>query len=165
MKKSYIIVITLLLLTGLLTAVEKGICQGKEDHSGMMQGRFEQKHEDGWMLEHMAEELELTDSQQEYLHELHLENKKLMIQKKAEIDILVLDKITAMKNKDFTEAKKLTAKIFEVKQEMALNKIDRQEEHWNLLTEEQKLKAEEMRSNKKHCTQKMPEGHGRKKDM
>ena len=165
MKKSYIIVITLLLLTGLLTAVEKGTCQGKEDHPGKMQGRFEQKHEDGRMLEHMAEELELTDSQQEYLHELHLESKKLMIQKKAEIDILVLDKKTAMKDKDFTEAKKLTTKIFEIKQEMALNKIDQQEEHWNLLSEDQKLKAEEMRSNKKHCPQKMPEGHGRKKDM
>jgi Spy/CpxP family protein refolding chaperone len=165
MKKSYIIVITILVFAGLLTAAEKGMAQGKECHPGMMQGRFEQKHEDGWMLEHMAEELELTDSQLESLRDLHLENKKSMIQKKAEIDILQLDKRTAMKNKDFVEAKKLTRKIFEIKQEMAMNKIDLQEEQWNLLTAEQKLKAEEMKFTGKHHPREMPEGRGKKKDM
>lgn len=165
MKKSYIIVITMLVFAGLLTAIEKGLAQGKEDHPGMMQGRFEQKHEDGWRLGHMAEELELTDSQQEYLRDLQLENKKFMIQKKAEIDILQVDKSTALKNKDFTEAKKLTAKIFEIKQEMAMNKIELQEEQWNLLTAEQKIKAEEMKFEGKHHPREMPEGHGKKKDM
>ncbi len=165
MKKSYIIVITLLVFAGLLTAFEKGMGQDQEDCNGMMQGRFEQKHDGNGMLMHMTEELELTESQVENLQEIHLAHKKSMIQKHSEIKILQLDKDVAMKNKDFAEAKKITKNIFEIKQEMALEKLDLLEDQWNLLTDEQKLKAEEMDLGKKHSQPKMHEGKGMRKGM
>jgi LTXXQ motif family protein len=162
MKKSYVIIIAILLLAGLLTAFEHGMEKCPEGKLGITE-KFEKKQGDGMMM--MAEELELTSTQVETIHELQMENKKFMIRAKADIDILMLDKKAALKDKDFVEAKKITERIFQKKQQMALKRIDIQEDRWNILTEEQKLKAEELKMEKAHSSHKMHEGKGRKQGM
>ena len=144
MKKTYIIVIAILLMTGMLLAQERhvGHCP---DGRGEKQERCEKKPNEGMILKHMAEELELTESQIEAMHELQMNHKKFMIQIKADIELLQLDKQAAMKAKDFTEARWITEKIFEKKELIAQEKINLKEARWNLLTADQKQKAEDMK--------------------
>jgi len=49
-----------------------------------------------------------------------------------------------MKDKDFKQAKAVTKEIFKLKQQNAINRIEQQEQRWNILTPEQKEKAEEL---------------------
>lgn len=166
MKKGYLIIIALLVLAGLLTAFE-GNMERKLEGKSECGNRSHQKHEPGIGMRemHRFKELELSESQTELLNELILENKKSMIQKKAELEMLQLDKTVALKDKDFMAAKKITADIYAIKQEMAIKKIELHEDQWNLLTEEQKQKAEEMNFERKHSTKNRLEGRGLKKGM
>jgi len=116
------------------------------DHSKMMQG----KH-DGFQM--MCEELELTDSQKEQMEELRITSKKEMITAESEIKLLEIDKKSALKDKNFKQAKKIVGDIFEIKQEMAENRIEQHEQRWNILTPEQKEKAEELKG--EHHPQKL----------
>ncbi len=148
MKKLVFVVIGVIAVIGLLTAFD-GDCRGSNDgehhqmkdkmnknggHSGM---------QDGYQM--MCEELELTDTQKEQMEELRINSKKEMIVAESELKLLEIDKRSALKDKNFKLSKKLTGDIFEIKQEMAENRIEQQEQRWNILTSEQQEKAEEMR--------------------
>ena len=160
MKKLVFVVIGVIAVIGLLTAFD-GDCRGRNDgehhpmrdkmskggdHSKMMQG----KH-DGFQM--MCEELELTDSQKEQMEELRITSKKEMITAESEIKLLEIDKKSALKDKNFKQAKKIVGDIFEIKQEMAENRIEQHEQRWNILTPEQKEKAEELKG--EHHPQKL----------
>jgi len=137
MKKLVFVVIGVIAVIGLLTAFD-GDCKEGKDHHNKKQMMQERKIE-------VCEELELTNAQKEQMEELRISSKKEMITAESEIKLLEIDKRSALKDKNFKLAKKLTGDIFEIKQEMAENRIEKQEQRWNLLTPEQQEKAEEMR--------------------
>ncbi len=131
MKKLVFVVIGVIAVIGLLTAFD-GDCRGSNDgehhqmkdkmnknggHSGM---------QDGYQM--MCEELELTDTQKEQMEELRINSKKEMIVAESELKLLEIDKRSALKDKNFKLSKKLTGDIFEIKQEMAENRIEQQEQ-------------------------------------
>lgn len=151
MKKLAFVLIGVIAVIGLLTAFDgegrryndcdqhsmKGKMFKDGGHPGMMKGMH-----DGYQM--MCEELDLTDKQKEQMEDLRIKNKKEMITAKANLELLEIDKRSAMKDKDFKQAKAVTKKIFKLKQEGAIKRIEQQEQRWNILTPEQKEKAEEL---------------------
>jgi Spy/CpxP family protein refolding chaperone len=160
MKK---IIVTLVLIVGILATLSAydGMRQqqGKDidncqknmnKQHGKMQNNMSKQHgiEKGFYM--LMEELELTENQEEQIEELKIAQKKSMIQLEAEIDLLKVDKHTAMKNHDFKELKKLTGKMFDLKKNIALKQVEFREAIWNVLTAEQQAKADEMKKEKHH---------------
>lgn len=152
MKKLVFVVIGVIAVIGLLTAFD-GDCRGHNDgehhqmRDKMSKGgdhskKMQVKH-DGFQM--MCEELELTDTQKEQMEELRISSKKGMIVAESDLKLLEIDKRSAMKDKNFKQAKKIVGDIFEIKQEMAENRIEQHEERWNILTPEQREKAEELK--------------------
>lgn len=152
MKKLVFVVIGIIAVIGLLTAFDgegrkfndcdqhpmKGKMSKDSGHPGMMQGM----HNDGYQM--MCEELDLTDEQKEQMEDFRINGRKDMIVAEADLKLLEIDKRSALKNKDFKQAKVVTKKIFEKKQDIAISRIEQHEQRWNILTPEQKEKAEEM---------------------
>ena len=131
-------------LMAMLTAFEK-------HHEEM--GRFEGKMHPGGEhmmregfggLDRICDELELTDKQIEKMEAMRLAHQKEMIGTHADIDIIKVDKRSAMRNHDFDKTKKITAKMYDLKKAQALKKIEHHEMMWNLLTPEQQEKAKEL---------------------
>ncbi len=163
MKKLVFVVIGIIAVIGLLSAFDgdgrrfddcdqhqmKGKMLKDGDHHNKMQGM----HKDGYQM--MCEELDLTDEQKEQMEDLRIKNKKEMITAKANLELLVIDKRSAMKDKDFKQAKVVTKEIFKKKQDIAISKIEQHEQRWNILTPEQKEKAEEMKGEHRFPKHKM----------
>lgn len=151
MKKLVFVVIGAIALIGLLTAFDgdgRGFNEGEGhpmkdkmfkdgDHPKMMQ-----RMHDGYQM--MCEELDLTDEQKEQMEDLRIKGKKSKIVANADLELLGIDKRGAMKDKNFKQAKDITKEIFKLKQQNAINQIEQQEQRWNILTPEQKEKAEEL---------------------
>ena len=148
MKKLVFVVIGVIAVIGLLTAFD-GNCRGNNDgerHS--MRDKMEKDGghrgmHDGYQM--MCEELELTDTQKDQMEELRISSKKKMIVTESDLKILEIDKRSALRDKNFKQSKKLTGDIFKIKQKMAENRIEQQEQRWNILTPEQQEKADELR--------------------
>ena len=151
MKKLVFVVIGVIAVIGLLTAFD-GDCGGHGDgerhpmkdkmfkggeHPKMMQGRH-----DGFQM--MCEELDLTDEQKEQMEDLRISSRKDMIVTEADLKILEIDKRSALKDKDFKQAKAVTKEIFKLRQQGAIKRIEQHEQRWNILTPKQKEKAEEL---------------------
>ena len=156
MKKLALVVIGVIAVIGLLTAFDGDGKRNDEGDCHSMKNKLEKSEEhhgmqDGYQM--MCEELELTDTQKEQMEELRISSKKEMITAESEIKLLEIDKKSALKDKDFKRAKKIVGDIFEIKQEMAENRIEQHEQRWNILTPEQKEKAEELKS--EHHPQKL----------
>ena len=122
MKKITITIVMVFALMAMLTAFEK--------HQEEM-GRFEEKIHPGGEhmmregfggLDRICDELELTDKQIEKMEAMRLAHKKEMIGTHADIDIIKVDKRSAMKNHDFDKTKKITAKLYDLKKAQALLK-------------------------------------------
>lgn len=151
MKKYVFVVIGVIAVIGLLTAFDgdgRGCSEGEHhpmrdrmfkdgNHHEMMQGMH-----DGYQM--MCEELELTDKQKEQMEDLHIKGKKDMIVNNADLKLLEIDKRSAMRDKEFEVAKDVTKDIFKLKEQIAIKRIVQQEDRWNILTPEQKEKAEEL---------------------
>jgi len=147
MKKLAFVVIGVVAVIGLLTAFDGDGRNFRDgEHHRMKDGNHQEKMHDGF--DKMCEELELTGKQIEQLEDLKINGKKDMIVASADLKLLEIDKKTAMKEKDFKQAKAVTEEIFKIKEQMAINKIEHQEKRWNILTSEQQEKAEELM--KKH---------------
>ena len=151
MKKITITIVMVFALMALLTAYEKP-CEEREKFDGKMNpGREHMMREDFGGFDRICDELELTDMQMEKMEAIRLTHQKEMIGTHAEIDILKVDKQSAVKNHDFTKSKKITAKMFDLKKTQALKKIEHHEMMWKLLTPEQQEKAKElMKDRPKH---------------
>ena len=153
-------VIALVLIVGVIAsmAVFERDCDGTEQ--GKMQHDKQMKfHEKGMMKKDgdhfgmMLKELDLTDAQQDKISGFMSAHKKEMIELKADIDIKLVDKHDAMKDHNFSKLKKITADVFEIKETMAIKKIEHHESIWNILTTEQQEKAEEMKKDGHHKKQ------------
>ena len=152
MKKLLFVVIGVIAVIGLLTAFDgdgrrfddgehygmRGKMFKNGEHNGMMQGM----HNNGYRM--MYEELNLTNKQKEQMNDLRIEEKKGMIVIEADLKLLEIDKRSAMKDKDFKIAENKTKEIFKIKEQAAIKRIEHQEQRWNILTPEQKKKAEEL---------------------
>jgi LTXXQ motif family protein len=147
MKKIVLIALALVVVSVLLA---QGMHQNKDMDcgnckKGMMKGHEMQgKKQDGMMMMHVMNQLELTEKQQEDMADLRLKMQKDMISMKAEIETLELDVKVAMKDLDFAKAKKVTSDIFDVKAEMKDKHFDKMISCWNLLTDEQQTEAKEL---------------------
>ena len=148
MKKITITIVMVFAIMAILTAFEKP-CEEMGKFEGKMQPGKEHMMREGFGgFDRICDELELTEKQIEKMEEMRLAHKKEMIGMQAEIDIMNVDKYSAIKNHDFDKIKKITAKIFEIKKSQAVKKIEHHEEMWNLLTPEQQEKAEELMKDK-----------------
>lgn len=157
MKRIILTVVGIIALSGILIAFD-GHCdhekEGEMHHRGM---NPEMKGDDFggfWML---CEELELTDTQIDELEQLRIAHKKATIEIHSQIAILHVDQKSAFKDHNFDAAKKITAKIFELKKAQAIARIEHREAMWNDLTSKQQEKAEELirkRPHPKKMTQK-----------
>jgi len=115
-------------------------CENLEENSHCENiDKFHKRHFMGMM----KEELELTDEQQNKFENDRMEFEKFRIQKDSEIKILHLDQRNYRKKQDFSEMRKITNKLFEIKKLIALEKIEMHEKHWNMLTDDQKAKVKE----------------------
>ncbi|MDP8201235.1 MAG: Spy/CpxP family protein refolding chaperone [Candidatus Tenebribacter burtonii] len=148
MKKLTFVVIGIIAVIGLLTAFD-GDCRGSND--GENHPMRDKMEKDGghrgmqYGYQMMCEELELTDTQKDQMEELRISSKKEMIVTESDLKILEIDKRSALRDKNFKQSKKLTGDIFKIKQKMAENRIEQQEQRWNILTPEQQEKADELR--------------------
>ena len=148
MKKLAFVVIGVVAVIGLLTAFDGDGRNFRDgEHHRMKDGNRQERVYDGF--DKMCEELELTDKQIEQLEDLKISGKKDMIVASADLKLLEIDKKTAMKDKDFKQAKAVTEEIFKLKEQIAINKIDHQEKRWNILTPEQQEKADELRGERR----------------
>ena len=149
MKKTVLALITILIMAGMLMAID-----GKKEHCG---DRFpgadhhEQRkdsdrsfHKKGDHMMMIMKELDLTEYQQEEIKQIKEDGRKENIQRRADIDILEIDLRSAMSDHDFETARKITREIAEMKTEKAVADIDQKEEIWNLLDSTQREKFEEM---------------------
>lgn len=147
------IIVTLALVVGIVAGL--AAFDGWNEHKGrdfehcqgMMEKNMNRQHDMGgfgWMLE----SLELTDAQKKKIDELQLKHKKAMIQLDADIEILIVDKISTMQEHDFAKVKKITGSIFDLRKNVAVKQIEHLEAMWNVLTPEQQQKADELRNSK-----------------
>jgi hypothetical protein len=92
---------------------------------------------------HLFQLLDLTDAQRENILEYSVNTKKKIVQLKADIKILQIDKNTAMKNENYKQAKKLIDKIATKRASIAKLQITQKENISNVLTDEQKEQLKE----------------------
>ena len=149
MKK---IIVTLVLVVGIVVALSA--FEGMREHRGEESGQHQGKQHGmmnknmGKSLKMLMEKLELTDAQKDQIDEMQSKSRKEMIQLEADIEILIVDKRTFMKDHDFGKVKKVVGNIMDLKKEMALKQIDDHAEIWNSLTPKQQEKAEELKEDK-----------------
>jgi Spy/CpxP family protein refolding chaperone len=151
MKKLVFVVIGIIAVIGLLTAFD-GDCRRHNDgerhpmkdkmfKDGCNPGMMQEMH-DGYQM--MCEELDLSGDQKEQMENLRINGKKERIVAEADLKLLGIDKMGALKDKDFEQAKAITKEIFKLKQQGAIKRIEQHEKRWNILTSEQKKKAKEL---------------------
>ena len=102
------------------------------------------------MFERIRDELDLTKEQIKQMDELRSSIKKESIKLNSDMNILQVDQKDALKEFNFKEAKKITGKIFEIKKNLAIKRIEMQEQRWNILDTEQQAKVEEMMQQRGH---------------
>ena len=157
MKKITLTIVVVLALASILYGFEHNFRD--YDKRGPMPEHHQRTEEDPGFFERLCEELELTDYQIEQMEQMHINQKKRMIQIKSEIEILKIDKWEALKNHNFTQAKEIIEVIADKKLEIALTTIDNMEKRWDLLSDEQKAEAEELMKDRpfRHKMKKMSE--------
>ncbi|MCF7857762.1 MAG: Spy/CpxP family protein refolding chaperone [Candidatus Cloacimonetes bacterium] len=145
MKKILLAVLITLTVVSMLSAFEvmKGNDKPCNDNSMMYQQKQHKMGNNN--MELLCENLDLTDAQKDKIAVLRAAHQKKMIQFNADIDTKRVDKRAAMMDNDFAKQKKITGNIFDSKKQSALQRIDHHEAIWNILTPEQKLKANELR--------------------
>ncbi len=111
------ITLILIIIAGLVAEPNFGAGNMANCNTGMHNGRHS-----------IMSELNLTADQQKKMDEMHLKFQKLNIDKHAVIQKKAIDKQQAMRNEDFTAAKKLTAELFDLKAELANQRIEQHEE-------------------------------------
>ena len=164
MKKLLVIIAILLISTAVFAQnhfnqgmdCQKG--QGRDNGRMGMNG----KGHPGERMMMVMHQLELTEDQQDQMETRHIEMQKTDIEINSQIKILEIDAQVAMKEMNFSQIKKVSNNIFDLKKELKNKHIDNQEKCWNLLTAEQKEQAMELM---KHPRKMMQEKMGEKKGM
>lgn len=111
-------------------------CNGGD--CGMMKGKKQMhpdKKHDAMML---TKHLNLTDAQQAQYKELHYQARLDKIQLKADIEALKLKRDHALKNAEFSDAKKLNKALYEKKAALAAIDMELKMKLYNLLDDTQR---------------------------
>lgn len=140
--------------------------QGREKgRMGMMdKGRME-KGRPGEKMMMIMHALDLTEEQQDQMEAQRVKIRKTEIDIKAQIKTLEVDAEVAAKDMNFSQMKKISSDIFDLKKELKLKHIDNQEKCWNILTAEQKEKAMDLKRHPRKMMQKDMDGQGQKMGM
>jgi Spy/CpxP family protein refolding chaperone len=181
MKKTLIAILIVMGLISVLSAQEKMGDMGKKCDSAKMgmpmdkgcympdmmkcqmtDNMFKDKAEkmgNHWAM--IVNKLDLTEAQKTKIEKLNTDHQKKIIQLEADLDIQKVDQRNAHRNQDFAQNKKITAKIYDLKKQIALEKVNHQENVWKELTEEQRKEMKEVISShtqkktmmppKEHC--------------
>jgi len=88
-------------------------------------------------------ELDLSEDQQDLIHDYRTDFAKKNINIMADIRVLSLEKSDMFRDKDFNKAKKKVEDIFQKKVELEKEKIDLREKIWKVLDKEQQEKLEQ----------------------
>ncbi len=86
----------------------------------------------------LKEQLKLTPEQTSKMDKLRTEHQKEMIQLRADLKTKEIDKRQALKNEDYTAAKKIVSEIAKIEENIALKRIDQFKSMTDILTKEQK---------------------------
>ncbi len=145
MKKITMIAITLIVMVSLLSAFEGNKKMGeRQSRMEMLEREHHMEFYESNDHLRLAEELELTEEQLEDIENFRTKFQKEMIELNSEIKKIAIDKRNAMKNHDFAKMRKLTEEFYNFKQQIATKRIEQNEMKWDILTEEQKEKAEDL---------------------
>ena len=151
MKKIILVIAGIVALSTMLMAFDgPGFDSREKQGRDFEHPKFESRNVEGSMFERIRDELDLTKEQIRQMDELRSSNKKECIKLKSDMNILQVDKKDALKEFNFKEAKKITGKIFEVKKNLAIKRIELQEQRWNILDAEQQAKVEELMQQRGH---------------
>ncbi len=151
MKKIILVIVGIVALATMLMAFDGPEFDPCEKHGrDFYRPKYESRNVEGAMFERIRDELNLTKEQIKQMDELRSSNKKACIKLKSDMNILQVDKKDALKDFNFKEAKKITGKIFEIKKNLAIKRIEMQEGRWNILDAEQQAKVEELMQHRGH---------------
>jgi Spy/CpxP family protein refolding chaperone len=155
MKKTLIIVAVLLAAVAIFAMGNDypGMnCREGMGHEKM--GKMEKgNHSD--MMMRIMHQLELTDAQEAQMKTQRVKIQKSAIDINAQIKILEIDARVAMDEMNFSQIKKVSNSIFDLKKELKSLRIDSHEKCWNMLTAEQKEQAMELRKQPKGMQRRM----------
>ena len=136
MKK---LAITLVMIIGIVVAMSAFERDCDEMGKGRKQYDKGMGHHDRNMMQKdgdhfgmMCEDLDLDDAQQDKIEKFRSAHRKEMIELKADIEIKMVDKRDATRDKNFAKMKKITSEIFSLKESIALKKIEQHEKIWNI---------------------------------
>ena len=162
MKKTFLIIAVLVAAVVIFAMGHDN--QGMNCRQGMGQERMEKGHQGNHndMTMRVMHQLELTEDQQEQLGDQHVKMQKTIIEINSQIKTLEIDAEVARKDLNFSQMKKVSNDIFDLKKELKGKQIDSHEKCWNILTSEQKEEALELM---KHPRKMMKERMGEKKGM
>ncbi|HHE37548.1 MAG TPA: hypothetical protein ENL20_03120 [Candidatus Cloacimonetes bacterium] len=142
MKKTIVTIIAALALLSMLAAFERPCGRfGYPEGGGKGSVPFNRFEESPSMFE----ELELTDDQIERMESIRTEFQKKNIKLHSDIEVLEIDKLIAIRNENYDEAKTLMDQIFEIRKELAKNHLEMIEKKNEILTPEQKEIADKFR--------------------
>ncbi len=114
-------------------------------HHNFQRGMGE-RHGEGFGF--ALKELNLSEDQQNKIDDLNIKHKKEMIDLRADLKKMELEKHEAMKDADFSKAKSLTGNIFDKKAEIAKKRISLHEDIYKILTPEQREAAKKLHANR-----------------
>lgn len=164
MKK--LLVISAILLIATVVFAQNHFNQGMDCQKGQGRdnGRMgkQEMGNPGERMMMIMHQLELTEDQQEQLEDQHVIMKKTAIEINSQIKTLEIDAEVARKDMNFSQMKKVSNDIFDLKKQLKGKQIDNHEKCWNILTAEQKAEALELM---KHPRKMMQEKMGEKKGM
>ncbi len=118
----------------------------KQGHHNFQGRGMKGGHGDG--MGFALKELNLSEDQQSKIDALNLNHKKEMIDLKADLKKMELEKHSAMKDANFDKAKSVTEKIFDKKAEIAKKRISLHESIYKILTPEQREAAKKLHANR-----------------
>ena len=177
MKKIVITLLTVAMLTGMLMAFprEHGM---RNNEFGYAKGNMEMKHHMGrgdfdrrikrdgmirkgnrgaMMQRIIFSQLDLTDNQMDKLDKIRSKYRLKNIELQGKIKVLAFQKREAIKNHKYDAAKGFVNKMADIRKTIANNRMDNIKEQWNVLTADQKKKADKLR--KEHPYQMMHRFH------
>jgi ATP-dependent Clp protease ATP-binding subunit ClpA len=104
-----------------------------------------QKRNMGAHFQMLKTELELTDEQVKMMEKTKLDTEKEIATLEAQLKIAQMEHQAAMKDHDYKKAKTHSAKMADVKKDIAAKRIELREKHWNMLNKEQQQKWEDLK--------------------
>lgn len=143
MKKISLILVIAFSMTAIFA---QGMRMGqRQNKKGFRKQNCEQGYKRQMMGRDMMSQLDLTSAQQDNIEKIRDTHQKKLIDIRAKLEKLQIDKRNAMKDAKFDKAENITGKISDQRAIIAKDRIKLQKEMYNILTKDQQAKFEKMR--------------------